>query len=105
MRFFHLSFEKGGAKELEWGLVEGACVVVIPASIGVWDVCEGRDITDGGFVKMRGRNTRTVPPACFFFIVKSDIKIFVCSVAESTIFIRIRGRLIASPTNVKMNNE
>ena len=23
MRFFHLSFEKGGAKELEWGLVKG----------------------------------------------------------------------------------
>ena len=24
--FFHLSFEKGGAKELEWGLIKGLYV-------------------------------------------------------------------------------
>ena len=31
----------------------------MPTSIEVWDVCEGSDITDGAFVKMRGGNTRT----------------------------------------------
>ena len=51
MRFFHLSFEKGGAKELECGLVEGACMVVMPASIVVWDVCEDSDIAEGSLTK------------------------------------------------------
>jgi hypothetical protein len=60
-------------KELEWGLLCGKCVIVMPASIGVWDICEDTDITDGTSVKMRGANTRTARYRVFLFIVKSDI--------------------------------
>ena len=73
-------------KNLNGVLLLGACVVVMPASIGVWDVCEGSDITDGAFVKMRGRNTRTAGHRVFLFIVKNDIKIFVWSVDKTTTY-------------------
>ena len=49
----------------------------------VWDICEDTDITDGDFVQMRGANTRTAGHRVFLFIVKSDILIFVWSVAKS----------------------
>jgi hypothetical protein len=31
----------------------------MPASFEVWDVFKDREITDGGFAQLRGRNTRT----------------------------------------------
>ena len=42
-------------------------MVVMLASFVVWDVCEGSDITDGGFAKMRGGNTRTAGYRVFLF--------------------------------------
>ena len=72
----------------------GECVIVMPASIGVWDVCEGSDITDGSFVKMRGRNTRTARYRVFIFVVKSEIRFctFVTEECEAIIFFDCRDR-------------
>ena len=50
----------------------------------VWDICKGSDIADGAIAQMRCANTRTVPPACFFFIVKSESVIFVRSVDQTS---------------------
>ena len=58
-------------------LLLDACAVVMPAPFGVWDVCKGSDITDGAFIKMRGRNTRTARYRVFLFIVKAKMK-FAC---------------------------
>ena len=57
------------------------CVIVMPASIVVWDVCEDSDITEGTFVKMRGTNTRTARYRVFLFIVKSEM--WICVLATN----------------------
>ena len=44
--FFHLSFEKGGAKELEWGVGIGFDRTDMPASFGVWAIISQSDILD-----------------------------------------------------------
>ena len=75
----------------------GECVIVMPATIVVWDIYKGSDITDGTFVKMRGANTRTARYRVFLFIVKSEIKIFVWSVAKTTIYISSVGATIGRP--------
>ena len=49
------------------GVVKGACVAVMPAPIGVWDIVSQSEITDGAFVKMRGANTRTAGHRVFLF--------------------------------------
>ena len=46
-----LFFRRKEPKELEWGLVKGLCAVVMPAPIGVWDVCEGSEIADGSLIQ------------------------------------------------------
>jgi hypothetical protein len=80
---FATFFRRKWRKELEWGVLEGACVVVIPASFVVWYVCEGRDITDGSFVKMRGRNTRTARYRVFLFVVKTEIYAFALATNQT----------------------
>ena len=68
------------------GVVIGFDRTDMPTSFEVLAICKGSDITDGAFIKMRGGNTRTVPPACFFFIVKSDIDVFVWFVNQTKKF-------------------
>jgi hypothetical protein len=58
-------------------------VVVMPASIVVWDVCEGRDITDGSFAQMRGGNTRTARYRVFLFVVKAKIYAFALATNQT----------------------
>ena len=57
---------------------------------------------------MRCRNTRTDNPprvSLFIFIVKANMEIFCLTYRRKQNIYRIRGRLIASPTNEKMNNK
>ena len=69
---FHLSFEKGGAKELEWGVGIGFDRTDMPASIGVWATVRSasapwEDITNARW-KHADRTSRV-----FLFIVKSEL--------------------------------
>ena len=78
-------------------------MIAMPASIVVWDVCEDSDITDGSFAQMRGGNTRTAGHRVFLFIVKSDIDVFVSSVAKSKGFYFVcRGRRPRRPEVVSV---
>ena len=51
-------------------------------------------------VQTRGRQAT----ACFFFIVKSDILIFVWSVAKTTIYISSVGATIGRPRSLRLQN-
>ena len=65
--FFVLFFREKNQKNFLCVLLLGACVVVMPASIVVGDICKDTDITDGSFAQMRGGNTRTAGYRVFLF--------------------------------------
>ena len=74
--FFHLSFEKGGAKELEWGLVKGLYVNLTDIPYESLGYCKPKRhprsfIQLNSDVETRGQTTYRV--FLFILIVKSEI--------------------------------